>query len=1132
MLNMTRDEHFPIDGAIDVFERDAGPEAHGRVGRHPRRDPARVDDPRDPVPGPHARSVARAVRRRRSRPSRNVSGGSYDPPVSLRVVTSPYGRAASEALRGEIARAKRESPLAPVTVVVPGNSVGVAVRRLLASGELGPVSPAGVGVIGVTFLTVYRLAELLGGAAAGRGRAAAGVDAGGRGGGPAGARDAIRADVRAGRRRIPRPRRRSSARTASSPISTTPRSTRLAAQSARAHEVVRIHRSSRSSSRAAWYDEHDLMRAARDVVGAGAPLLARARHGRVPPAAAGVAAGGAAAPRGRGAHRPRRDRGAHRRRPNADATWSPSVGAARRRARRRAAAGIRPPHGDRGVLGLRRRRRGARGRARRRRRDARGRAARAHGGRVRQHRAVRAPAARAPRARRDRAQRRVGADARRLGARAGPAAAARAPRRRLPPRRRVRAPRERAPCSTVTAAACRRSAWERVSRDAGVVGGVERVARAARRTTRRRCRRCRRRRRRRGSPGDRRRERRAGCAGSSPSWPPISRGAPAYVVGARAVGAPARRALDRRRRAARASWSPFEQEAARRVEAVVDRLGGLDAVEAAPDARGVPPVARARARRRARPRRPARRRRARRARRRWRSASSSTGCGCAGSPRGCSRRRRATIRCSPTATAARSRASCRCASDRIADDQRALLAALASTTGARVLCFPRGDLRRSTEHVPSRFLARHDRGAPGERPVRGKLPRGAVVHERAVVRARPHARGVPRDPARARRARRARRRGVGRGRARGRARRSSSRARAGARRSRASTATSRTSAIALAERQPGRAGRRGLGDAARDVGQVPARVLRAATCCTSSRSSGPRRSCSSRRSTGARRARGARPVPRRAAAACPASAGRGPAEHARACTRSCARRARTSRRAGSPAGACCGNATRRQLLAELDCFLDADGEYRAENGRRDDRDRARVRPARTPSTRRSRSRAPTGARVARRRLGRPRRPARRRRARRHRLQDRLAAAVHDADARRSGARRHAPAAPGVRVRGARALLGEPARRADRGVLLVRRRGHEAPHRLRGRRRGRGRVRRRGAHDRRRHRARAVRRATRRAGPAACSSSARTATPTAWAPPTATGEWERKGDAPELAGYLSSSSASTAEERDA
>jgi ATP-dependent helicase/nuclease subunit B len=61
-------------------------------------------------------------------------------------------------------------------------------------------------------------------------------------------------------------------------------------------------------------------------------------------------------------------------------------------------------------------------------------------------------------------------------------------------------------------------------------------------------------------------------------------------------------------------------------------------------------------------------------------------------------------------------------SDRVADDQRALLAALASTTGPRVMCFPRGDLRRSTEHVPSRFLLDTIEARSGERPVRAELP--------------------------------------------------------------------------------------------------------------------------------------------------------------------------------------------------------------------------------------------------------------------------------------------------------------------------------------------------------------------------------------------------------------------------
>jgi len=67
-------------------------------------------------------------------------------------------------LRAGIASAKGDEPLAPVTVVVPNNYVGVATRRLLASGTLGPVCGKGIGLIGVTFLTPYRLAELLGAA--------------------------------------------------------------------------------------------------------------------------------------------------------------------------------------------------------------------------------------------------------------------------------------------------------------------------------------------------------------------------------------------------------------------------------------------------------------------------------------------------------------------------------------------------------------------------------------------------------------------------------------------------------------------------------------------------------------------------------------------------------------------------------------------------------------------------------------------------------------------------------------------------------------------------------------------------------------------------------------------------------
>src|SRR5204862_6267914 len=73
--------------------------------------------------------------------------------VAIRVEWVGYGRAAAEALRAEIARAKGDEALAPVTVVVPSNHVGVAARRLLASGTLGPTCGRGIGLVGVAVVT-------------------------------------------------------------------------------------------------------------------------------------------------------------------------------------------------------------------------------------------------------------------------------------------------------------------------------------------------------------------------------------------------------------------------------------------------------------------------------------------------------------------------------------------------------------------------------------------------------------------------------------------------------------------------------------------------------------------------------------------------------------------------------------------------------------------------------------------------------------------------------------------------------------------------------------------------------------------------------------------------------------------
>ena len=68
-----------------------------------------------------------------------------------------YGRPASQALARAIGQAQAASALAPVTVVVSSNFVGLGARRLLGGGQLGLA-----GMANVSFLTPFRLAQLLG----------------------------------------------------------------------------------------------------------------------------------------------------------------------------------------------------------------------------------------------------------------------------------------------------------------------------------------------------------------------------------------------------------------------------------------------------------------------------------------------------------------------------------------------------------------------------------------------------------------------------------------------------------------------------------------------------------------------------------------------------------------------------------------------------------------------------------------------------------------------------------------------------------------------------------------------------------------------------------------------------------
>ncbi|MCB0994877.1 MAG: PD-(D/E)XK nuclease family protein [Acidimicrobiales bacterium] len=190
----------------------------------------------------------------------------------LTVCSTPYGLPALELLRDLVADAKGGEPLAPVTVVVSANSVAVATRRRLADGGLGPVSGTGAGIAGVTFVTAYRVAELLGApalAAEGRRPVSTPVVAG-----------AVRAVLRDSpgvfAAVIDHPTTERALVAAHRELSDLdgPALDALARQSVRAADVVRLHRSVRQALAASWYDEQDLVESALSQIGAGGPIEA------------------------------------------------------------------------------------------------------------------------------------------------------------------------------------------------------------------------------------------------------------------------------------------------------------------------------------------------------------------------------------------------------------------------------------------------------------------------------------------------------------------------------------------------------------------------------------------------------------------------------------------------------------------------------------------------------------------------------------------------------------------------------------------------------------------------------------------------------------------------------------------
>ncbi|WP_423919771.1 PD-(D/E)XK nuclease family protein [Candidatus Poriferisodalis sp.] len=92
-----------------------------------------------------------------------TSDSGADPSVLAGIKVHPveFGGPALALLAELIASSKAHDPFAEVTVVVPTNYAGVALRRALASGTCGPVSSFGDGLAAVTAVTMFGLAQRL-----------------------------------------------------------------------------------------------------------------------------------------------------------------------------------------------------------------------------------------------------------------------------------------------------------------------------------------------------------------------------------------------------------------------------------------------------------------------------------------------------------------------------------------------------------------------------------------------------------------------------------------------------------------------------------------------------------------------------------------------------------------------------------------------------------------------------------------------------------------------------------------------------------------------------------------------------------------------------------------------------------
>jgi RecB family exonuclease len=198
--------------------------------------------------------------------------------MTVRLIGTPYGAPAFRALHAVLADHKRQDPLAPVTILAPSTIAGTVARRYLArslrAGGTAGGCPSATGVAGIRVTTIVRLAEQLAAPTMGARRPATGpvVSAAWRAAldADSGGLFAPVKDHPATVTALLRAHRELRDLTAAQLDA-------VAGAGALPEAVVTLHRTVTGSLLMSWYDATDLLRAATEVVAAGRARLAE--HG-------------------------------------------------------------------------------------------------------------------------------------------------------------------------------------------------------------------------------------------------------------------------------------------------------------------------------------------------------------------------------------------------------------------------------------------------------------------------------------------------------------------------------------------------------------------------------------------------------------------------------------------------------------------------------------------------------------------------------------------------------------------------------------------------------------------------------------------------------------------------------------